>query len=203
VNLVNQLELYEIESHAGRTIVAALTQEQAAQIFVTWEASEGRQAEEFSVRELPLDSLSPVHQAQLRAVLSAEKAGIVRHDAENGWTVHWDGWISGDPADEEDHSLLSIFHVGGEPINEVYVLAHDEVRARELVRMHFREPRPASDKLSLTEVALQDVEEEAANDAVNEALDIGWEGLVTSDEAGFWSFTTPLGNRAAHLDANH
>lgn len=197
---MNQLELYEIESRAGRTIVAAPTQEQAAQIFVTWEAAEGRNAEEFSVGRLPLDSLSAVHQAQLRAVLSAEKAGIVRHDAENGWTVHWDGWISGDPADEEDHSLLSIFHVGGEPINEVYVLAHDEVRARELVRMHFQELGRVSKDLLLTEVALQDVEEEAANDAVNEALDIGWEGLVTCDEAGLWSFSTPLGNRAAHFD---
>jgi len=194
VNLVNQLELYEIESHAGRTIVAALTQEQAAQIFVTWEASEGRQAEEFSVRELPLDTLSPVHQTQLRAVLAAEKAGIVRYDTENGWTVHWEGWISDDPADEEDRSLLSIFHVGGEPINEVYVLAHDEVRARELVRMHFQELGRVSKDLLLTDVALQDVEEEAANDAVNEALDIGWEGLVTCDEAGRWSFTTPLGS---------
>jgi hypothetical protein len=195
VNLVNQLELYEIESHAGRTIVAALTPEQAAQIFVTWEASEGRNAEEFSVRELPLDSLSPVHQAQLRAVLSAEKAGIVRHDAENGWTVHWDGWISGDPADEEDQSLLSIFKFGGETITPAYVLARDECRAGELLGIHFREPRANPGALALVETALQDIEEEAANDAVNEALDIGWEGLVTSDEAGFWSFATPLGRR--------
>ena len=197
---MNQLELYEIESRARRTIVAALTQEQAAQIFVTWEAAEGREAQEFSLGRLSLDSLSPVHQAQLRAVLTAEKAGIVRHDTENGWTVHWDGWVSGDPGDEEDHSLLSIFQVGGETISEIYVLAHDEVRARELVRMHLHELGRVSKDLLLTEVALQDVEEEAANDAVNEALDIGWEGLVTCDEAGLWSFSTPLGNRAAHFD---
>ena len=203
MNLVNRLELYEIGSGADRTIVAATSHNQAAQIFLTWEAAERRQAEQFSVGRLPLDKLSPVHLAQLRAVRAAGKAGIVRFDTENGWTVHWDGWISDDPVNEDDRSLLSIFQVAGETIAAGYVLAHDQVRASELVRIHFRELRRSSDKLSLTEIALQNVQDEVANDAVNEALDIGWEGLVTCDEAGLWSFTTPLGNRSAHLDTNY
>ena len=75
---------------------------------------------------------------------------------------------------------------------EAFVLAADYHRARELFQVHLRVHGGDPDTLLFRELELQQIEE-PANDAVNEALDLHGEGLVTSDALGRWVFIAPLG----------
>ena len=77
---------------------------------------------------------------------------------------------------------------------EAFVLATDCDRASELFEQHLRAHDGDPDAVLYREVELTHLDE-PANDAVYEALDIGWEGVVTCDAVGRWAFVAPLGGR--------
>jgi hypothetical protein len=90
--------------------------------------------------------------------------------------------------------VIRIFQMRDLTPIEAFVLAADYDRASELFEQHLRTHGGDPDAVLYREVELQHLEE-PANDAVYEALDIGWEGLVTCDAAGRWSFVAPLGGQ--------
>jgi len=95
--------------------------------------------------------------------------------------------------------VIRIFQMRDLTPIEAFVLAADYDRASELFEQHLRTHGSDPDAVLYREVELQHLEE-PANDAVYEALDIGWEGLVTCDAAGRWSFVAPLGGQAGSTD---
>lgn len=90
--------------------------------------------------------------------------------------------------------MMRIFQMRDLTPIEAFVLAADYDRASELFEGHLRAHGGDPDAVLYREVELVHLDE-PANDAVYEALDIGWEGLVTCDAVGRWAFTTPLGGR--------
>jgi hypothetical protein len=94
---------------------------------------------------------------------------------------------------DDDHSVIRIFQMRDLTPIEAFVLAAGYDRAQELFEQHLLAHGGDPDALLYREVGLEHLDE-PANDAVHEALDIGWEGLVTCDANGRWSFVTPLGS---------
>ena len=90
--------------------------------------------------------------------------------------------------------MMRIFQMRDLTPIEAFVLAADYDRASELFEGHLRAHGGDPDAVLYREMELQQLDE-PANDAVYEALDIGWEGLVTCDTQGQWAFVTPLGAR--------
>lgn len=88
--------------------------------------------------------------------------------------------------------MIRIFQMRDMTPIEAFVLASDYDRASELFEQHLRAHGGDPDAILYREMELQQLDE-PANDAVYEALDIGWEGLVTCDAEGRWAFTAPLG----------
>jgi hypothetical protein len=77
---------------------------------------------------------------------------------------------------------------------EAFVLASDYDRASELFENHLRAHGGDPDAVLYREVELQHLDE-PATDAVYEALELDYEGLVTCDAKGQWAFVAPLGDR--------
>jgi hypothetical protein len=194
VNLMKPLNLYKIDPDGLPVMhVAARSDEQAAQMFVTWEAAHELSGRSFSVELAAIDTLDRDQQLQLHELLATSTEGIARHDEDRGWIIDSDGWASFDSDEMQSPGLMRIFQMRDLAEIEALVLASDQERAAELFAQHLLAQGGDPDAVMYREVSLDNLEE-PANDAVNEALDIGWDGLVTCDAQGRWAFTTPLGS---------
>lgn len=194
------MQLYEINASDRSPVhVIARDRQQAVDIFVTWSAARGEPAAAFDMDELPIENLRLEQQQQVRSAIAAGLVGIAHFDEENGWTFSPPMWVPlapgevSDTIDQEDASLMCIFEMRDLTPIEAFVLASDYERAAELFKRHLRANGGDPDALLYRELELQQLGE-SANDAVYEALDIGWEGLVICDDNGRWSFVTPLGS---------
>lgn len=95
------LKLYSVEAEDGsQTIIAARSNDQAAEIFITKESAEDRLPGSFTVERVFFGSFSPEHQAQLRGAVNADREGIARFDEESGWSIDSEGWTSFDSSEE-------------------------------------------------------------------------------------------------------
>jgi hypothetical protein len=192
------MHLYEINPKGAQSVfIVAHSPHEAADLYATWSAANDRVHHSFTVDDLPLDSLVAEQQAQVRRALAAGLAGIVHFDEAVGWTFSPPMWQPlGDhelPAPHEEGSpAIRIWEMRDLTPIEAVVLARDYDRATELFERHLRAHGGNPDALLYREVGLEHLDE-PANDAVNEALDIGWEGLVSCDANGRWSFVAPLG----------
>lgn len=98
---MNPLKLFRIEPEAFPAMhVAARTNQQAAHIFVTWEASVGRPAGSFSVELVSMEALDSDQQAQLQSLLAVSSEGITYYEQGVGWSIDSDGWTSFAPGEE-------------------------------------------------------------------------------------------------------
>jgi hypothetical protein len=89
------LKLYKVEPEALPVIhIAARSNQQAAEIFVTWEASNSRSPGSFSVELVRMASLDQEQQTQLQTLLAVSTEGIATFDAQSGWSIHSEGWSS-------------------------------------------------------------------------------------------------------------
>lgn len=89
------LKLYRIELEAFPSMhVAARSTQQAAQIYVTSEASIGRPAATFTVEVVSMDALDSEQQAQLQSLLAVSTEGIAYFEFGRGWNIDSDGWTS-------------------------------------------------------------------------------------------------------------
>jgi hypothetical protein len=90
-----KLRLYRIETEVFPAMhVAARSSHQAADIYVTWEAAVGRASESFSVELVPIGSLDPDQQNQLRSLLTVSTEGIAFFESGRGWNIDSEGWTS-------------------------------------------------------------------------------------------------------------
>jgi hypothetical protein len=97
------LKLYRIEPEAFPPMhVAARSNQQAAQIYVTWEASIGRHARSFSTQWVRTGSLDSEQQNQLQSLLAVSTEGIAYFDSLHGWSIDSDGWTSFDVTEHEE-----------------------------------------------------------------------------------------------------
>jgi hypothetical protein len=91
------LKLYKVEPEALPVIyIAARSNQQAAEIFVTWEASNSRSAGTFSVELVRMVSLDQEQQTQLQSLLAVSTEGIATFNPDTGWSIDSDGWTSFD-----------------------------------------------------------------------------------------------------------
>lgn len=95
--------------------------------------------------------------------------------------------------------MIRIFQMRDLTPIEAFVLACDYDRASELFEQHLRSRGGDPDAVLYREVELQHLDE-AANDAVYEALEFDREGVVTCDANGQWVFVHPLRERQKPLD---
>lgn len=194
-NLVKPLKLYKIEPIGLPAMhVAARSEDQAMQMYVTWEAANEQSGRSFSVELAALDAFDRDQQLQLETLLAISCEGIARYDHEGGWVIDTNGWASFHADEIESPGLMRIFQMRDLAEIEAFVLASDQERASELFAQHLLAHDADPDAVMYREVALESLNE-PANDAVHEALDMGWDGLVTCDAKGRWAFTTPLGSR--------
>lgn len=192
------MHLYEINPIDGRAVlVVARTPHEASDLFVTWSAAGDRVHASFTVDDLSLDRLLPEQHNEVRKAFAAGLVGIVHLDQDAGWTFSPPMWQP--LGDNEVHSseddcdpVIRIFEMRDLTPIEAIVLARDYDRASELFEQHLRAHGGDPDAILYREVGLEHLEG-PANDVVPEALDIGWDGLVTCDANGRWSFVTPLG----------
>jgi hypothetical protein len=198
---MKSLKLYKINPTGLPDMhIAARSEEQAMQMYVTWEAAHEHSGRSFSVRLVALDSLPKDQQDQLEALLAASTEGIARYDQEGGWVIDTDGWLSFD-TDEMERSGVRIFQMRDLTPIEAFVLAADYDRASELFGQHLRAHGGDPDALLYREVGLEDLDE-PANDAVYESLDFDCEGIVTCDGNGQWVFVRPLGAQSSELSSS-
>jgi hypothetical protein len=95
------MKLYRIEPEAFPAMhVAAKSNQQAAQIYSTWEASVGRPGGSFSVELVSMDTLDSEQQAQLQSLLAESTEGIAWFEQGRGWSIDSDGWTSFAPGEE-------------------------------------------------------------------------------------------------------
>lgn len=91
------LKLYKVEPEALPVIhIAARSNQQAAEIFVTWEASNSRSPGSFSVELVRMASLDQEQQNQLQSLLAVSTEGIATFNPDTGWSIDSDGWTSFD-----------------------------------------------------------------------------------------------------------
>jgi hypothetical protein len=191
---------YKINPKDGQSVlVVARTPHEASDLYITWSAANERVHQSFMIDDMSVDALVAEQQAPVQQALAAGLVGIVHLDDNGAWTFSPPMWQPlGDevPApQDDDHSVIRIFEMRDLTPIEAFVLASDYDRANELFEQHLRAHGGDPDEgILYREVGLEHLNE-SANDAVHEALDIGWEGLVTCDANGRWSFTTPLGCR--------
>jgi hypothetical protein len=76
--------------------VAARSDQQAAQIFITYEGSLGRAPDRFAVELLRMEALDAKGHTQLQSLLAVSIEGIATFDPDNGWSIDSDGWTSFD-----------------------------------------------------------------------------------------------------------
>jgi hypothetical protein len=193
VNLMRPLKLYKIVPNGlPVTHVAARSDEQAMQMYATWAAAHELPARSFSVELVALDSFERDQQLHLKALLATSTEGIARHDQDAGWMIDSDGWASFD-TDEMEPSGVRIFQMRDLTPIEAFVLAIDCDRASELFGQHLRAHGGDPDALLYREFDAEHLED-AAREAVEEALGVAREGLVICDAADRWVFVTPLGD---------
>jgi hypothetical protein len=95
------LRLYRIQPEGFPTMhVAARSNQQAAQMYVTWEASVGRARGSFSVELVSMEALDAEQQTQLQSLLAVSTEGIATFDPDTGWSIDSDGWTSFDSGEE-------------------------------------------------------------------------------------------------------
>jgi hypothetical protein len=81
--------------------IAARSNKQAAQLYVTWEASVGRARDSFSVELVSLEALDSEQQIQLQSLLAVSTEGIAHFEKDRGWSIDSNGWTSFAPGEEE------------------------------------------------------------------------------------------------------
>jgi hypothetical protein len=92
---MNPLKLYRVEPEALPVIhIAARSNQQAAEIFVTWEASKSRSPGGFSVELVRMGSLDQEQKTQLQSLLAVSTEGIAAFDPDTGWSIDSDRWTS-------------------------------------------------------------------------------------------------------------
>jgi hypothetical protein len=193
VNLMKPLKLYKIEPIGLPAMhFAARSDEQAMQMYVTWEAAQELSGRSFSVELAPLDGFEQDQQSQLQAVLATSTEGIARYDEGVGWVIDTEGWTSFDTDEMEHPSGLLIYQMRDLTPIEAFVLAPDYDRASGVFGQHLLAHGGDPDALLYRELDLQDLAD-AARNAVEEALSLGREGVVICDAAERWVFVTPLG----------
>ena len=198
VNLMKPIKLYKIEPDALPAMhVAARSDEQAAQMYVTWAAAHELSGRSFSVELATLDAFDRDQRRQLETLLLTSTEGIARYNQGVGWVIDSDGWTSFDTG-EMQPSGARIFQMRDLTPIEAFVLAPDYDRASDLFEQHLRANGGDPDAVLYRELELQHLEE-PANDAVYEALELGREGLVTCNADGNWAFVAPLGDRKKSL----
>ena len=95
------LRLYRIEPEAFPVMhVAARSGHQAAQIYITWEASAGRASDSFSVELVSMAALDSGQRTQLQSLLAVSTEGIAYFEQGHGWAIDSDGWTSFAPGEE-------------------------------------------------------------------------------------------------------
>jgi hypothetical protein len=194
VNFMKPLKLYKIEPiDLPVTHVAARSEEQAMQMYVTWAASNELPSRSFSVEVVALDGFERGQQLQLKALLATSTEGIARYVEDAGWVIDTEGWASFD-TDEMDQPGARIFEMRDPTPIEAFVLAADYDRASELFGLHLQAHGGDPETLLYREWSVDDLDD-AERSAIREALDLDREGLVTCDAAGRWSFLIPLGDR--------
>jgi hypothetical protein len=187
------LKLYKIEPIGLPAMhFAARSEQQAMQMYVTWEAAQELSGRSFSVELAALDDLDRDQRRQLQALLATSTEGIARYDEGEGWAIDTDGWTSFD-TDEMEPSGVHIFQMRDLTPIEALVVAIDYDRASELFGQHLRAHGGDPDALLYREVDLEHLED-AARKAVEGALGMAREGLVICDAADRWVFVTPLGD---------
>jgi len=98
---MKSLKLYKVEPHGLPPIhVAARSDQQAAQIFITYEAYLGRAPSRFAVEIVSMEALDAEQQTQLQTVLAISIEGIATFDSTTGWSIDSSGWTSFDPREE-------------------------------------------------------------------------------------------------------
>lgn len=94
---MKSLKLYKVEPHGLPAIhVAARSDQQAAQIFITYEVSHRRAPDRFSVELVRMDGLDSEQRERLQSLLSVSTEGIAAFHPVTGWSVDSDGWTSFD-----------------------------------------------------------------------------------------------------------
>ena len=171
--------------------VAARSNEQAADIYVTWQAAHDLVGRSFSVELAALDGFSRDERLQLEALLADSTEGIACQAQGAGWVIDSDGWASFGE-DEALHPCMRIFEMRDPSPIEAFVLAADQDDATELFEEYILANGGDPDTLLWREWRFADLTqpERAAIDA---ALAINREGLVTCDATGRWAFVIPLG----------
>jgi hypothetical protein len=193
---MKSLKLYKIDRDELPVMyIAARSHEQAAQMYITWEAAHELPGRTYSVELAAFDTFDLEQRRQLRMLLLTSTEGIARRDPDAGWMIDSDGWTSFD-SDEMKSSGVRLFQMRDLTPIEAIVLAFDYDRASELFEQHLRAHGGDPDAVLYREVELQHLEE-LANDAVYEALELDREGLVTCDANGHWSFISSLGDPPA------
>jgi hypothetical protein len=188
------LKLYKIEPIGLPAMhVAARSEEQAAQMYVTWEAAQELSGRSFSVELAALGGFERDERCQLEMLMATSTEGIARYDQGEGWVIDSDGWTSFDTDEMERSDELLIFQMRDLTPIEAIVLAIDYDRASELFGQHLRAHGGDPDALLYRELDLEHLED-AAREAVHEALGLAREGLVTCDAADQWVFVMPLGD---------
>jgi hypothetical protein len=195
------LKLYKIEPIGLPAMhLAARSEEQAMQMYVTWETAHDFSGGSFSVEPVALEDFESHQQLQLGALLATSTEGIARYDHGEGWVIDTDGWASFD-TDEMGHpGALMVFQMRDLTSIEALVLALDYERAWELFGQHLLAHGGDPDALMFRGLDLDQLEDDARK-SVEEVLDLGREGLVVCDAAGQWAFVTPLGARNTLDDA--
>lgn len=98
---MHPLKIYRIESQEhGVLHIAARSSPQAAEIFVTWEATQGLIADRFTVELMPTNDLGEPQRRQLALLLATAAEGIARRDEDDGWSIDSEGWFSFDSSGE-------------------------------------------------------------------------------------------------------
>jgi hypothetical protein len=195
VNLMKPLKLYKIEPIGLPAVhLAARSEEQAMQMYVTWEAAHDLSGRSFSVELVTLEAFEPRQQVQLEALLATSTEGIARYDQREGWVIDTDGWASFDTDEIDYPGGLVVFQMRDLTPIEALVLAVDYDRASELFGEHLLAHGGDPDALMYRALDPEQLED-SARIAVEEALALGREGLVVCDSAGQWAFVSPLGER--------
>lgn len=187
------LKLYKILPEGLAAMhVAARSNEQAAQIYATWEAAQELSGRDFAVEVVALENLDRAQRRQLNALLTNSTEGIARFDENTGWTIESDQWFSFDYDGPLLPGMIRIFQMRDMAEIEAFVLASDYERASALFEQHVRAHGGDPDAVMYREVGLEHLDA-PANAAVLEALDLGREGLVSCKADGCWFCVLPLG----------
>lgn len=97
---MKRLKLYKIEPIDRSPLhVVARSSDQAAAVFMTWDAARDRVAASFTVEPVPLMGFKPYQQFQLRRAFALAIAGVAHFDDDMGWTFDLIEWVCDDDLD--------------------------------------------------------------------------------------------------------